>query len=107
MSSLLCKSFIICVPLAQDYSAHCCYCWCELVNINAVYVYAHFTTTLVLPSAAASVVAAANPAVTTSKDMGSPWPNCLKVFFTVLVNGEYRRISNGSCKISILAVRID
>ena len=91
----------------QGRSAHCCYCWCELVNVNAVYVYAHFTTTLVFPSAAASVIAAANPAVTTTKDMGNPWPNCLNVFFTVLVNGEYHIISNDSYKISILAVRID
>ena len=81
----------------QGRSAHCCYCWCELVNIIAVYVYAHFTTTLVLP----------NPAITTTKDMGNPWPNGLNVFFTVLVNGEYHRISNDSYKVSILTVRID
>ena len=106
----MCKSFVICVPLAQGHSAHCCHCWCELVNINinhAVYVYAHFTTTLVLLSTAALVVAAANSALITTKDMGNPRPNCLNVFFTVLVNSEYRRISNDSYKILILAVRID
>ena len=69
------------------------YTWfaCTQFKIN---VYAHFTTTLVFPSAAASVIAAANPAVTTTKDVRNPWPNCLNVFFTVLVNSEYRRISN-------------
>ena len=52
-------------------------------------MYTHTSLQLVFPSAAASVIAAANPAVTTTKDMGNPWPNCLNVFFTVLVNGEY------------------
>ena len=70
-------------------------------------MYTHTSLQLVFPSAAASVIAAANPAVTTTKDMGNPWPNCLNVFFTVLVNGEYHIISNDSYKISILAVRID
>ena len=69
------------LSLSSDTSHHnYCHCWCELVNIDAVYIYAHFTTT---PSAAASVVAVANPALTTTKDKGNPRLNCLNVFFIV------------------------
>ena len=59
-----------------------------LLNISAVYTLAPLTATLVLPSAAASVVTAANPALATTKDMRNPLPDCLNVFFTVPVNGE-------------------